>query len=217
MTPSSRLPLTAPAAAIAALAAFTVPAVEPHALHAQDSDATRTYVVAPTGNEARYRVREQLLGFDRPNDAVGVTARVAGVVVLDGGGRIMPGSRITVDLSDLTSDSDRRDGYIKRRTLDTENHPEAVFVPGRLIGLDGAIPATGEASFRIGGDMTVRGVSRPTVWDVTARRDGDTIVGTATTRFSFSRFELEIPRVRSVLSVDDDIRLEYDFRFTPAP
>jgi hypothetical protein len=42
------------------------------------------------------------------------------------------------------------------------------------------------------------------------------VVGTATTRFPFGRFDLEIPRVRSVLSVDDDIRLEYDFRFEPS-
>lgn len=63
--------------------------------------------------------------------------------------------------------------------------------------------------------MTVRGETRPVVWDVTARRDGSAVVGTASTRFPFSRFDLEIPRVRSVLSVDDDIRLEYDFRFIP--
>jgi hypothetical protein len=32
------------------------------------------YVVAPQGNEARYRVREQLVGLDLPNDAIGFTA-----------------------------------------------------------------------------------------------------------------------------------------------
>src|SRR6476620_7676627 len=36
------------------------------------------YIVAPTGNEARYRVREQLVSFDLPNDAVGVTKDVTG-------------------------------------------------------------------------------------------------------------------------------------------
>jgi len=30
--------------------------------------------LAPAGNEARYRVREQLAGVDLPNDAVGVTS-----------------------------------------------------------------------------------------------------------------------------------------------
>ena len=35
-------------------------------------------VVAPEGNEVRYRVREQLAGFDLPNDAVGATGHVTG-------------------------------------------------------------------------------------------------------------------------------------------
>ena len=29
------------------------------------------FAVAPAGNEVRYRIREQLAGFDRPNDAFG--------------------------------------------------------------------------------------------------------------------------------------------------
>ena len=38
------------------------------------------YVVAPAGNEARYRVREQLAGFDLPKDAIGATKNVTGRV-----------------------------------------------------------------------------------------------------------------------------------------
>ena len=34
------------------------------------------YVVAATGNEVRYRVREQLIGFDVPNDAIGKSAQI---------------------------------------------------------------------------------------------------------------------------------------------
>jgi polyisoprenoid-binding protein YceI len=217
MTLSRNVPLVLLAPLVTLTAVMGLAAVAPTALSAQGASDSHQYVVAPTGNEARYRVREQLLGFDLPNDAVGVTPRISGVMVVDAAGRILAGSRIVVDLSDLTSDSDRRDNFIRRRTLDTEAHPEAVFLPRQIIGLDGPIPPAGEASFRIAGDMTVRGVTRPTVWDVTARRDGDAVIGTATTRFPFARFDLEIPRVRSVLSVDDEVRLEYDFRFVPSP
>lgn len=211
----SRFSILVGAALVAAAAVGAMAAPAPAIAQAGDQTAvsTQRFVVAAEGNEARYRVREQLLGFDFPSDAVGSTGRVVGAVVVDGAGRIVAAeSRIVVDLSDLTSDSDRRDNFIKRRTLDTESHPEAVFVPRRIEGLDGTVPATGEVAFRVAGDMTVRGTTRPVVWDVRARRDGDAVVGTATTRFPFSHFDLEIPRVRSVLSVDDDIRLEYDFR-----
>src|ERR1700704_503387 len=55
------------------------------------------YVVAPTGNEARYRVREQLVGVDLPNDAVGVTSQIAGSILVDAtGGVVGDSARITV-------------------------------------------------------------------------------------------------------------------------
>jgi hypothetical protein len=41
---------------------------------AQKAEGVRL-VIAPQGNEARYRVQEQLVGVDLPNDAVGKTSR----------------------------------------------------------------------------------------------------------------------------------------------
>jgi hypothetical protein len=52
------------------------------------------------------------------------------------------------------------------------------------------------------------------VWKVTARADGsDAVAGTATTAFTFTEAGLEQPKVPVVLSVNDTIKLEYDFRF----
>ena len=45
--------------------------------------ASRHYVVAPAGNEARYFAREQLAGVSFPNDAIGVTKGVSGAIVID--------------------------------------------------------------------------------------------------------------------------------------
>jgi hypothetical protein len=47
-------------------------------------------VVAPTGNEVRYRVREQLVGLDLPNYAVGATSEVTGGMSFDARGTIVP-------------------------------------------------------------------------------------------------------------------------------
>src|SRR5687768_17183496 len=47
------------------------------------SAAAIRYVTAPGQNAARYRVREQLVGFDLPNDAVGETKSVTGVIAAD--------------------------------------------------------------------------------------------------------------------------------------
>ena len=40
------------------------------------------FVVAPMGNEVRYRIREQLVRVDLPSDAIGKTADITGGIVL---------------------------------------------------------------------------------------------------------------------------------------
>jgi hypothetical protein len=56
------------------------------AFAAEASSATPAlrFVVAPSGDEVRYRVREQLVGVDLPNDAVGETAELFWSIALDG-------------------------------------------------------------------------------------------------------------------------------------
>ena len=170
------------------------------------------YVVAPTGNEARYLVREQLVGRDLPNDAVGKTSEVSGAVVIGADGKVIPAqSKITVGTSKFASDSDRRDGYVRRRLLESEQFPAVEIAPTALRGLPAKLPTTGTRNFQLLGNLTVRGVTRPTVWNVRAQFQGDQIKGTAATAFTFDQFQLTQPRVPVVLSVADTIRLEYDF------
>jgi polyisoprenoid-binding protein YceI len=173
------------------------------------------FVVAPAGNEARYRVREQLMGASLPNDAVGVTNGITGTILAYPDGRIVKdSSRIVVDVRLLKSDKSRRDGFLQRRTLETEKYPTVELVPTEIRGFDGKLPASGPVTFQLVGDLTVHGVTRPTVWNVTARADGQDVAGTATTAFTFKDVDLDQPRVPVVLSVADTIKLEYDFRLT---
>src|SRR5581483_9748652 len=59
-------------------------------------------VIAPQGNEARYRVREQLASFDFPSDAVGATQNVTGGILVGLDGKVVPdSSRFDVDLRTL--------------------------------------------------------------------------------------------------------------------
>ena len=178
--------------------------------------ASRHYVVAPAGNEARYFAREQLAGVSFPNDAIGVTKGVSGAIVIDDAGKIIPTeSKIVVDVTQLKSDRDRRDGYVQRRTLETEKYPNVTLVPKEIAGLTTALPDSGRASFELLGDLTVKGVTRPTTWQVNARFRGDTVAGTASTSFTFADFQMDKPKVSVVLSVQDTLHLQYDFRLVP--
>jgi len=171
------------------------------------------FVIGPAGNEARYRVREQLMGANLPNDAIGVTKTITGTILAYPDGRIVKdSSKIVIHLDSLKSDKDRRDGFLRRRTLETEKYPTVELIPTEIRGFNGKLPASGTASFQLLGDLVLKGVAHPTVWNVTARADGQDIAGTATTAFTFKDVGLDQPKVPVVLSVADTIKLEYDFR-----
>lgn len=176
------------------------------------SIATVRLTLAPDGNVARYLVREQLAGFNFPNDAVGETSDVTGFIVFNADGEVLSDeSKIMVNITGLKSDSDRRDGYIQRNTLEGATYPTVELVPLQTRGLTFPLPASGSRTFDMVGNLTVRNVTETTSWRVTARFGEGSMTGTARTEFTFNEFGMEKPSVRSVLSVADAIRLEFDF------
>ena len=178
------------------------------------SDAGQDEVILEisSGSEARYLVKEQLARLSLPNDAVGVTQEVEGKLVLGPDGTVRAeSSLIRVDLSTLQSDEGRRDNYVRSRTLGTGQYPYTDFVPTTISGLEWPLPSTGEASFSITGDLTIRDVTKEVTWETSAQFSDDRIAGTATTNFTFDEFNLAVPSVAVVLSVENNIRLEIDF------
>ena len=173
-------------------------------------------MVAPDGNEVRYRVREQLVGLDLPNDAVGATTEVSGGIAFDAAGKLVPASsKFVVNVGTLKSDKDRRDGYVRGRILETNQFPTVELSPTSIRGLTLPVPTSGSKTFQVLGNLTVHGVTKPTSWQVDAKFDGERITGTAATTFLFSDFGLTQPRVPVVLSVADSIKLEYTFALVP--
>ncbi len=211
--------ITAEAGGAVELAGAPAPADSAAAARLEQQAALHL-VVAAGKNEARYRVRERLMGRELDNDAVGVTSDVSGGIAVDRAGAVIPAlSRFTVQLAGLTSDQARRDNYLRRRLLQTDSFPAIVFAPTAVKGLPAAAVGAQDGAaytFQLLGDLTVRGVTRPSVWQVTARREAGNVVGSAATAFTFTDFGLAQPRVPVVLSVADTIRLEYDFTLGPA-
>lgn len=171
------------------------------------------FVVAPMGNEVRYRIREQLVSVDLPNDAIGRTSEITGGIALTTSGGIVPSeSKFVASVGSLKSDRDRRDGFVRGNVLVTDQYPTVEFSPTAFRGLPKSVPTSGSHKFDVVGSLTVKGVRRPTTWRVNATAGNGQVTGTASTAFTFSDFNIEQPRVPIVLSVADTIRLEYDFR-----
>ena len=101
---------------------------------AQTSDGSIRYEIAE-GTRASFRVREQLVGVSFPSDAVGMTTAVEGAIVIGLNGAVDASqSRLAVDLATLSTDQSIRVGYTRRRILEVEQYPLAVFVPRRVAG-----------------------------------------------------------------------------------
>lgn len=200
--------------ALPTVASTSLPATAVAAASPTVSTATETQrlILTLEQSEARYRVREQLANRSLPSDAVGVTTAVSGQIVLETDGTVIPAeSRFVVDLSTLRSDSDRRDNYIHRNTLETARFPTAEFVPTEVRGLPNPLPTSGDVTFQLIGDLTLHGVTRPVTWDVTARIERQTLAGSATTQVRFDDFNMMQPRVPILLSVEDTVQIELDF------
>ena len=162
--------------------------------------------------EARYRVNEQLARQNLPNDAVGVTNAITGMVTFDAEGNVVPeDSKITIDVSTLNSDSDRRDDFIRKNALQTKQFPTIDFIIKETPGLTWPLPNSGDGLFKLVGDLTIRDVTKEITWSVSGTFTADRVQGLAETSFTFSDFEMSKPTKMFILSVEDMIRLELAF------
>lgn len=172
----------------------------------------------PDASEARFRAREQLVGRTLPNEAVGSTPNVSGEIAIGHDGAIA-GERsiVTVDLRTLKSDESRRDNWIQRNTLQTQQFPTAQFVVRSAPGLAAPLPTSGETTFQLVGDLTVHGVTRPTSWDVTARFAEQEVQASAWARMKMTDFAMTPPQAGPVLSIEDELTIELDVRAVREP
>lgn len=197
------------------------PAAAPTAAPTQSSDPTTPssggsaeaiVIEIGDGSVARYIVGEQLADRDLPNDAIGETSDVSGTIAFNADGTIDPAqSKIEVNLLTLASDESRRDNFIKDNGLESNKFPTAGFVIQDAPGVPWPLPESGEASFQLAGNMTIREVTQPVTWDVTAQFGPDSVTGQSSATITFDQFDMTKPSLFFILSVDDEIVMELDF------
>src|SRR3954466_13161066 len=191
-------PSATPASSASAQPAGTVSASGPWTFTVDSSSKTTV------------RVREVLAQIRAPGDAVLTATGMKGTFTLKTDGTFAAGSKITIDLTTLRSDQSQRDGFIKDNTLETRRFPTAEFVPEKATGATLPLPISGELKLAVAGKMTVHGKTKDVTFTVTAKRDGPKLTATATAdpSWTFADFGMTVPRVASVLSIEDEIRVE---------
>jgi polyisoprenoid-binding protein YceI len=210
-----------PVATAAATAAPTTAATPTSAATAAPSTSTATgatWTVAST-SKAVVSVREQLVGVSLPSDAVLTATGGTGAFTIKSDGTFSSDSKISFDLTTLSSNSRDRDNFVKQDTLQTRQFPKAELVPTKTTGLTLPLPASGTFTFKLTGNMTVHGMTKEVTFDVVAKRNGGDLTATATLAptLKFGDFGMNAPSVPfRVLSIVDEIRLVVDIVATGA-
>ncbi len=209
-TPAAGQPADDPPTAASATEA------QPSAAPATPTSQRLLLEIDPDESEARFTLSEDLRG--QPNTVVGITNQVAGQIAIDPADlSATQVGVIQVNARALATDSDRRNQAIRNFILNTDQFELITFTPTAIQGLSGS-GAPGQAfSFQIAGDLTIRDVTAPVVFDVTATADsGARVSGTARATVQRSDFGLTIPQVPSVANVSEAVQLELDFVATAA-
>ncbi len=200
----------APTATATTAAATTTPSAS--------AAATGTWTVSNT-SKATVRVREQLVGVNLPSDAVLVATGVTGTFALKDDGTFSSDAKISFDLTTLASDNRNRDDFVKSDTLQTRQFPKAEFVPTKTTGLTLPMPTSGEFTFKLTGQMTIKGKTKEVIFDVLAKRTGNQLTATATAAptWKFADFGMTAPSVPfRVVSIVDELRVVVDLVATLA-
>jgi polyisoprenoid-binding protein YceI len=176
-----------------------------------------TFKIVPGESRASYEVGETFLNQNnRFNLAIGVTSVVNGEIYADLANP--PASTlggISIDISQFTSDSSRRDNAIRRDWLESSRFPMAVFKPTGIESLPASYAEGQEYAFRVTGDLTVKETTRPVTFDVTASLQGDTLTGRAEATILMSDFGVGPISILGVLTTEDQAKLILEFVARP--
>ncbi|MFP5489516.1 MAG: YceI family protein, partial [Acidimicrobiia bacterium] len=162
-------------------------------------------------SQVGYRVKEILFGVD--TEGVGRTNQVDGSITIEGT-QVVAGEFV-VDVASIESDDGRRDGQFRGRIMSTDEFPEAVFVLTEPIEL-GTEPADGvQVDTQAVGELTLRGVTNPVTFDLTAEQQDGRIGVLGSIPVVFADYSIANPSIAGITTEDNGL-LEFVLVFEPA-
>lgn len=175
------------------------------------ADEPVLFSISQDSSEATFALSEVLRGSQAT--VVGTTNQVAGEIAVDLNDlSTAQVGTIQVNARTFVTDENRRNQMIRNQILNTDRYEYITFVPTEIVGLSGSAAAGQEWTFQIVGDLTIRDITQPVTFEVTARVDGNGhLVGTAVTMINRADFNLNIPSVPFVADVGEEITLALNF------
>lgn len=194
-----------------------VAAIQAPTTQAASSGGAVTYKIVPGESQLKYEVGEVFINDNnRFNLASGVTSGVSGDISLDPAApQNSQIGTITADVSQFKSDSSRRDNFIRGRFLESSKYPNVTFTTTKIDGLPQTYSDGQEIPLKISGDLTIRDVTKPVVFDATVKLSGDTLSGTATTTILMSDFGFGPISLVGMLKTEDQAKVTLTFVARP--
>ncbi|MBX5456154.1 MAG: YceI family protein [Thermogemmatispora sp.] len=173
----------------------------------------RTFQIVPDQTTASYSVYENLIIENKPhNKVIGTTHAVQGSFgVRTDPTPLIGNMKITVDLRTLQTDSPRRDNYVQRNALQTDQYPYATFVSVLAQGLPANYSDGQNVHFKLIGNLTMHGQTNRTEFDVQGKLSGDTITGTATTTIYMTDFGIQPPNLANIAISENQVTISITF------
>jgi len=173
----------------------------------------QTFQIVPAQTTASYSVYENLIFQNKPNnDAIGTTHSVQGSFkIRTGASPVVAAMNITVDLSTLQSDAQRRDNFIKQNSLQTDTYPNATFVSVSTQDLPSSYSDGQTVHFQLTGNLTMHGKTNKEVFDVQGKVVGNTITGTATSTIYMTDFGIEPPNLANIAIAQNKVVITLTF------
>jgi len=192
--------------------ASTIASTQP-AVNSPAGAGVEIYTISALDSAVTYQVGEVFINENnRINTATGVTKGISGKVMID---RANPQNSsidpISIDISQFTSDSSRRDNAIRGRFLESSKYPQATFVTTQIEGLPSAIQDGETYPLKISGDLTIRDVTKAVTFDANVRLDQNRLSGQAGTTLLMSDFGFGPISLAGILKTDDQVNLAFEF------
>lgn len=164
-----------------------------------------------TASEFGYRVEEVLAGVN--TTAVGRSNEIEGLLTISGTTATVVD--ITVLVENITSDDSRRDGQFRGRIMNADEFPTAEFRITEPIDF-GRIPVGDEQiTAAATGELTLRGVTNPVTFDVTAQTTDGRVGVLGSIPVVFEDYGIENPSF-GVVATEDNGLVEFVLVFERA-
>ncbi|MGF1668584.1 MAG: YceI family protein [Acidimicrobiia bacterium] len=187
---------------------------EPTDATAGASDGAVTYELGEESSVA-FELDEELRGS--PFRVVATNSEVAGQIRVDASDlSTAEVGTIVIGAQTFATESSNRDRAIRGPILDSNTFQTIQFVSTSIEGLSGPAAMDEAFEFTVTGDLTVRDITLPVTFTVSAVLTEGGLVGSAETTVLSSAYGLAIPSVPSVANVADEVLLRIEFVAPPA-